>query len=282
MELLYQKKHRFWIILGFWLLIAVLLTTKSAFGQLHRTGFSTWFQNFFYQGSGALVWAAFTPLIIWFYKRFDFTVGKPHRAVLAHLLLSLVLAPLHRALALLLDFTARLFVDMEFFGSLNPLTVLKRFRFVILDSSINSLITYWLIVVVLIAFSYYRKYKSKEETLPTEEPSRQVLDQLKVKVEGVYRFIPAHSLISCESSGNYIILHTEEGQFRLRETMNKLEQKLGPEFIRVHRSSIVNIDYLESYEHLYQGEYLLRMSNGRQLTSTRGYRHNLQPILART
>lgn len=282
MESLLQKRTRIWTIIVFWLFIALLLTTKSSIGQLHKFGFSTWVQNFFFQASGAAVWALFTPLLIRFYKRYDPTSGNIARALLAHLLLSLPLAVAHRSLALLLDFGARFVFDMDFFGSTNPFEVLWRFRLVILESSIMGLIIYWLIVVALVAVSFYRKHKAQQLSAVVEEPKSNALSQIKVKEEGVFKLIDTASISSCEASGNYIQLYTTEGQYRLRQTMSQLEKQLGEPFIRVHRSSIINLDFLESFEHLYQGEYLLKLKNGRQLTSTKAYRENLMPILATT
>lgn len=284
METLFQKRNRIWTIVVFWLFIALLLTTKSSIGQLHKFGFSTWFQNFFFQASGAAVWAIFTPLLIRFYKRFDPTSGKIANALLAHLLLSIPLAIAHRSLALLLDFGVRSLTGMEFFSNKNPLDVLWRFRLVIFESSIMGLITYWLIVVALVAISYYRKHKQEQFNVQVVEPKpeHEPVTQLKIKEDNAYKLIETATILSCEASGNYIMLHTTSGQYRLRQTMSQLEKQLDQSFIRVHRSSIVNLNFLDSFEHLYQGEYLLKLKNGRQLTSTRAYRDNLLPILTAT
>lgn len=284
METLLQKRYRIWTIIVFWLFVALLLTTKSSIGQLHKFGFSTWFQNFFFQASGAAVWAIFTPLLIRFYRRFDPTSGAIAKALLAHLLLSVPLAIAHRSLALLLDFGVRYLVGMEFFGTLNPFEVLWRFRLMILESSIMGLITYWLIVVALVAISYYRKHKEERSDIQMTEPKveQEPVTQLKIKEDNTYKLIETVTILSCEASGNYIMLHTTDGQYRLRQTMSQLEKQLDQSFIRVHRSSIINLNFLDSFEHLYQGEYLLKLKNGRQLTSTRAYRDNLLPILTVT
>lgn len=279
MEVLIQKRNRVWAIIVFWLFIAVLLTTKSAVGQLHKFGFSTWIQNFFFQASGAAVWALLTPLVIRFYKRFDPTSGNVARALGAHLLLSIPLAVAHRSFALLLDFAARFVFDMNFFGSGNPLKVLWRFRLVILESSIMGLITYWLIIVAFVAISYYRRHKEHQQVRQSEVPLPQSITQLKVRQESGYKLIDTNIIISCEAAGNYVMLHTTQGDYKLRQTMRQLEKQLDAPFVRVHRSSIINLNFLDSFEHLYQGEYLLRMKNGRQLTSTKAYRENLLPVI---
>jgi DNA-binding LytR/AlgR family response regulator len=52
-----------------------------------------------------------------------------------------------------------------------------------------------------------------------------------------------------------------------------MEQRLAsPPFTRVHRSLIVNMDRVVELEPLFKGEYVLRMSDGRRLTTGRSYR----------
>ncbi len=281
MELLFKKRNRIWVIAAFWVILTILLTTRSSLGQLREFGISFWVQNLFFQGSGSLVWALFTPLIIRFYKRFDFSGDKIGKVFLAHLIFSVPLAILHRWLALIVDFGARYLTNMQFFDSVDPLMVLSAFKLVVLESAVTGFITYWLIVVVLFALSYYRKSKVTKTSIKEERPDSKI-NQLKVRVDGAYKLIPVKDIVSFEASGNYINLQTTVGQFRLRETMSELEKKMDLPFIRVHRSSMINLDYLDSFQHLYQGEYLLKLKNGKQLTSTKAYRENLLPVIARS
>lgn len=280
MDFLYEKKHRPWLIALFWSMMALLLTTRSAIGQLSRSGVNTWLQNFYYQGSGAVVWAIFTPLLIRFYKRFDFHSEGIVKSLLAHLALSIPLALAHRALALMLDFGVRVITDMNFFGSNSVWQVLSKYRWVILESSFSSFITYWTIIAVLMAVSYFRRYKAQLAG-DSKKPERlnTPLQQLKVRQEGGYVLVPVDELVFCEASGNYVLLHTTSQTYKYRETLGRLEGELGDQFVRVHRSTIVNLNEVESFRHLYQGEYLLKMSNGKQVSSTRSHRDNLQPLL---
>ena len=276
MHLLLNSKYRIGWIGLFWLFLAVLLTTKASLGQFREYGFSNWYQNFFYQASGALVWFAFTPLIVAYFKRFNLSESPGAKFILAHMALSIPLALTHRAFALAVDFGLRALLDMGFFGSMNLIDVLLTFKIVILESAVNSFITYWLIIGVLMAGAYYRKYKQGE--LKREEKPV-FLKQLKVKVGDDYKLISMAEVICFEASGNYIKLFTAEGQYRIRQTMRSLEPQLPEPFVRVHRSAIVNLDFLDSFQHLYQGEYLLKLRHGKQLTTTRAYRENLQVLL---
>ena len=281
MDFILGRQNRVWVITAFWVLIAALLTTRSALGQLHANGSVDWIQNFFFQGSGILIWALLTPLLIRFTKRYDLTSDRIWYALAAHILLSIPLAILHRTIAMLLDFTIRDLVGMGFFKSWNPFEMIYRFRYMIMSSSIANFLSYWVLITGFSSVIYYRKIKARR-SMEQEHRVNRFRDQLRVKVDGVYKMISTDSIVSCEASGNYIMLYTEREKFSIRETMNNLESQLGDSFIRVHRSSIVNLNYLESFEHMYQGEYLLKLSNGKQLTSTRSYRENLMPLLSGT
>ena len=170
-------------------------------------------------------------------------------------------------------------VNMEFFEIWNPFSIIYNFRIVILDSAISSFVTYWVLVIMLTGITYYIR-EIRNKPLATKKVDK-LGDRLKVKVGDGHKLILIDSIVSCEASGNYITLNTNDRQYRIRETMTELEKKLSFPFIRVHRSSIVNVNYLESFQHLYQGEYLLKFNNGQQLTSTKRYRQNLMPFLSK-
>jgi two-component system LytT family response regulator len=66
----------------------------------------------------------------------------------------------------------------------------------------------------------------------------------------------------------------------MRETMTSLESKLDPaRFIRIHRSTIVATDAIAELEPLFQGDYVVVLRDGTRLTSSRGYRANLQEFM---
>ena len=58
--------------------------------------------------------------------------------------------------------------------------------------------------------------------------------------------------------------------------MNDLEKKLDPgQFSRIHRSTIINLNYIKSVEPVSHGDYIVRMQNGAELSLSRHYRSNL-------
>src|SRR3990170_4416991 len=81
----------------------------------------------------------------------------------------------------------------------------------------------------------------------------------------------------CEAAGNYVRLHVGQESHLFRETMNSLESKLDPQrFVRIHRSTIVNIEQIEQLRSSLGGESAVLMRNGVKLTLSRGYREGLK------
>jgi len=83
-----------------------------------------------------------------------------------------------------------------------------------------------------------------------------------------------------EAEGNYLRLHLADDSYLLRETMNSFESRIDPaQFMRIHRSAIVNLDFIRDVQPWFTGEYIVRMRGGKELTLTRSYRHNLKRLL---
>ena len=85
-----------------------------------------------------------------------------------------------------------------------------------------------------------------------------------------------------ESAGNYVRLHVGRDRHLLRETMAALEEKLDPEqFLRIHRSTMVNLERVRELEPYFHGDQVLRLADGTKLTLSRTYRDRLQERLGR-
>jgi two-component system LytT family response regulator len=85
-----------------------------------------------------------------------------------------------------------------------------------------------------------------------------------------------------EAERNYIRLHVGRRSYLLRENLSHIASALDPTtFCRIHRSTIVNVDRIQSVESLVRGEYLVVLHDGTKLTSGRSYRGNLHAIMGK-
>jgi len=111
-------------------------------------------------------------------------------------------------------------------------------------------------------------------------PSRGIVRRLPVRKDGRITLVRLSEVEWIESEANYVRLHMPDGAHRYRETMNGLEARLDPDqFLRIHRSVIVNIECIRDLRPWFTGEYIVTLKSGRELTLTRTYRGNLRRLV---
>jgi two-component system, LytTR family, response regulator len=96
------------------------------------------------------------------------------------------------------------------------------------------------------------------------------------------RLVRAEDVDWIEACGNYVFVHVGETRHLYRHTMAALEARLDPDrFVRIHRSTIVNLFAIRSLEPIYAGDYDVRLKNGRALRMSRSYRDALERVTGR-
>lgn len=107
-------------------------------------------------------------------------------------------------------------------------------------------------------------------------------NRLVVKADGRVLLLKAEDVDWVEAADNYIVLHVGTDTHMLRETMNSIEGRLpSGKFVRINRSTIVNLDRVKELQPLFHGEYVVILRNGAKLTLSRGYREKLDVLLGR-
>ncbi|OMP29974.1 MULTISPECIES: LytTR family DNA-binding domain-containing protein [Mangrovimonas] len=66
-----------------------------------------------------------------------------------------------------------------------------------------------------------------------------------------------------ESYGHYVKIHTDEKRFVIHQSISQTEERLSKNFIRVHRSFIVNSDKILAYNHSEIETEIMRIPIGR-------------------
>jgi two-component system LytT family response regulator len=84
--------------------------------------------------------------------------------------------------------------------------------------------------------------------------------------------LPVEEILHLEASGDYTIITTKNDQFVSSSGIGKLEEIMNPDrFIRVHRSTIVNINYLKEIERHFNGGMVVKMQSGKSFPVSRTY-----------
>lgn len=90
------------------------------------------------------------------------------------------------------------------------------------------------------------------------------------------RFLKLRDVDYVEAAKNSVVLHAGTESFPFRTTMKALEESLDPErFLRIHRSTIVNLERVKELEPWFNGEYRVILRDGRILTLSANYRSSL-------
>lgn len=84
--------------------------------------------------------------------------------------------------------------------------------------------------------------------------------------------LPVEEIIYLEASGDYTIITTKADQFVSSSGIGKLEEIMNPDmFIRVHRSTIINLNFLKEIERHFNGGMIVKMQNGKSFPVSRTY-----------
>ena len=89
-----------------------------------------------------------------------------------------------------------------------------------------------------------------------------------------YQMINVDSIDWTCAQGNYVEIHCAKSHFLLRDTMDNFQRRLGENFVRVHRSTLVNLSSVATAEVLFKGDYQLKLYDGTELRLSRHYRDN--------
>jgi two-component system LytT family response regulator len=114
-------------------------------------------------------------------------------------------------------------------------------------------------------------------------PEKKYLERLVVKSVGRVFFLKTDEIDWIEASGNYLKLHVGRDAHMIRETMNAVEAKLDPsQFMRIHRSTIVNVDRIKELHPMFSGDYSVILRDGTELALSRNYRERFLELFEGT
>ena len=116
-----------------------------------------------------------------------------------------------------------------------------------------------------------------ERFLNEQKESGPVIERFVIKSGGNIYIIKTTDVLWVEASGNYVNIVTEKKKHLLRSTMTGLRRKLDPDsFYQIHRSTMVNLDFVERIEEWTYGDYKVIMKNGEELKMSRNYKELIQ------
>lgn len=115
-----------------------------------------------------------------------------------------------------------------------------------------------------------------QKLLESVNQGKKYLQRILVNFQSRYFFIAIKDILYFSAEEKYIQIHTEKAQFLIRESMQHLEAQLDPEkFARIHRSYIINFDFIKEIQPWSHGDCQVILKNGNKLPLSRRFRENI-------
>jgi two-component system, LytTR family, response regulator len=119
--------------------------------------------------------------------------------------------------------------------------------------------------------------------LADAKPQPQAEQRLVIKAGGRVVFLDVDEIEWIEAAANYVRLHAGKESYLLRGSIGRLAERLdAAQFVRIHRSTIVNIRKIRELQPCNSGEFMVVLRNGKELSGSRGYRSLLQNLIEKT
>jgi two-component system LytT family response regulator len=121
-----------------------------------------------------------------------------------------------------------------------------------------------------------------KEDAPPHAAARAPADLLILRAAGKLVFVRTSELRWIQAEKDYARLHLRRGSHFIRETMANLQSRLDPfVFVRIHRSTIVNINEISEVTPLAGSDCNVLLRDGTELTLSRRYRPALDRFWGR-
>ena len=132
---------------------------------------------------------------------------------------------------------------------------------------------------------YMREVTGKGGTPQSEAPPAVTVepsDRVVLKTGNDLHFIRTADIIWVESQADFVKVHTTGAAQLVRETLQNLEQRVpAAKFLRIHRSSLVNLDHVKKVTPALYGDYTVLMSDNSVLRLSRKNRGKLKQLISR-
>lgn len=115
--------------------------------------------------------------------------------------------------------------------------------------------------------------------LQAVNPQEDFLTNILVSVKNKLINLPTEDIIQIKADGNYARLTTRTASYLSSYGISKLAERLSPQqFIRVHRSTIINISHVKEV-YTYPSSYEVVMSNEETVKVSRTYLENIRKLI---
>jgi two-component system response regulator AlgR len=97
--------------------------------------------------------------------------------------------------------------------------------------------------------------------LGKQEQSSQARSHISAYMGGNLQLVPSENIYYFQAEQKYVSVHHTEGHLLIDDSLKSLEDEYGDRFLRVHRNSLIALDYVEGLEKDTDGKYQIRFRN---------------------
>lgn len=102
------------------------------------------------------------------------------------------------------------------------------------------------------------------------------LSAIEIKEKGRSVIVNIEDIYSFETQGNYVKIYASKKSYLYRETLQNIENQVNPRiFLRIHRSLLLNTNYVQKVKYQGNNQFLFTLQNGQSLLSSRSYREDI-------
>lgn len=110
--------------------------------------------------------------------------------------------------------------------------------------------------------------------------AREYLQRVLLRKSGKIAILKITDVDIIQAEGDYLRFVVRDKAYLMREKMGDLEKALDPAlFVRVHRSTIVNVTRIKEMERTFNMDHVITMADGRQVQMSRRYFDHVMKVL---
>ncbi len=272
------NRYQSYYLAIFWIILATIhgwINAETVVADYQRLGnpVESW-QPYLWEFSSQYMWILLIPLLLLFDRRFSLSGGHFLKGVLGHGIFSIIYSVCHVVGMVAI----RKIIYANSGGHYDFGDWQSEFFYEYRKDGLSYL---WLVGVIYSYRFIISRLRGEAKVISEGEdtPETKYPERLLVKKIGKEFIIKVADIAWIEAAGNYMNLHVNNRVYPIRETMSSIEKKLDAnQFVRIHRSFMVNIDNIKEITPLDSGDYNVQLNCGNSLKLSRRYREKIKSV----
>ena len=272
-------KYKSGVALIFFIIISVINSWVSSISiaadnQKNNAPFSPW-EPYSWEFTSLAMLLLLLPLIVLVNNKFVLKYGRFKFNLMVHLFVTVLFSMIHSVGMVGMRKVIYKFQESVYVFGHWPSELFYEYR--------KDIITYFTIIALLYVYQLIMNQLEGVASLFTADENNGLIprkvDKLLIKKKGREYIVDLIDVSTIEAGGNYVYIHANKQVYPMRETMLNILKKLdSKQFIRVHRSFIVNLEFIKEITLSESTDYRIILTNKQSIPLSRKYRADLKKV----